>query len=63
MPSLRWTVSYFDREPKTEFEAELEKIRDLRELLDLDAFDANYTLEELQEMYDERDAKDLDPEG
>lgn len=66
MPTLKWEVA-FDRmmsayeslEPPTLLDEEKDKIRRLRILLDVD-YDSNYTLEELEEMWDNRDEKECD---
>ena len=63
--TISWQIQFDNREPRTEMDDLLEKIRYFRWELDVDP-EVNYSLEELEEMkaeHDERDAKDLDPEG
>lgn len=55
MPTVTWQVWYDNAEPKTLFEVEHERIIELRWLLDIE--EGNYTLEELEEMYDNRDER------
>lgn len=62
---VSWQVQYDYKELPTEMDELFAKIRYFRWELDVDP-EVNYSLEELEEMkaeHDERDAKDLDPEG
>lgn len=66
LTTISWQAQYDNREPRTEMDDLLEKIRSFRWELDLGPEDCDYTIEELEAMkieHDERDAKDLDPEG
>ena len=59
MPTITWQVRYDQMDPYSDRVAEdaKERVLYLRELLDIE-FDEHYTLEELEEMFDNADWRD-----
>lgn len=57
MPKVTWQSQYDDQEPLNEKDVERDRIRELRWEMDIDA-DSHYTLDELEDMYDNCDSRD-----
>lgn len=60
MRTVTWQVQWDHKEPLSIEDIENERIVYLRSILDID-YDSNYTIEELEEMYDNADL--IDHEG
>ena len=57
MPKITWQAQYDAQEPRSLHDEETDRIRELRWDLNVDP-ESRYTLEELQEMWDNRDESD-----
>lgn len=56
MPKISWQAQYDDKEAYDERELERERILELRWLLEVDE-DSYFSIEELEEMFDNRDER------